>query len=99
VTNPVTATTAGYYGTTPDANPLIGWDTQIPGLMHAAGFSGHGLMHAPITALLVRGIATNDTVLVDGRRAVRIPGSEQVLFLDRFDPGRDFSAAGEHAVL
>jgi hypothetical protein len=56
-------------------------------------------MHAPITALLVRGIATNDTVLVDGRRAVRIPGSEQVLFLDRFDPGRDFSAAGEHAVL
>ena len=42
----LTATTSGYYGTTPDANPLIGIDTNLDNLVHAAGFSGHGLMHA-----------------------------------------------------
>jgi glycine/D-amino acid oxidase-like deaminating enzyme len=37
------ATTCGFYGTTPDANPLIGRDTHQQNLVHAVGFSGHGL--------------------------------------------------------
>ncbi|MFH1866828.1 MAG: FAD-binding oxidoreductase [Patescibacteria group bacterium] len=52
----VTSITCGYYETTPDHNPMIGFDDGMVNLVHAAGFSGHGLMHAPITALLVREI-------------------------------------------
>jgi sarcosine oxidase subunit beta len=44
---------AGLYEDTPDRLPLIGWDPSIPRLIHAAGFSGHGLMHAPFTAATV----------------------------------------------
>ncbi|HEY4642774.1 MAG TPA: FAD-dependent oxidoreductase, partial [Thermoanaerobaculia bacterium] len=51
--------TCGYYGQTPDANPLIGIDGQVQNLIHAAGFSGHGLMHAPITAYLVTRIVSS----------------------------------------
>lgn len=54
------ATTSGFYGTTPDANPLIGYDTHQQNLIHAVGFSGHGLMHAPITALLVEALVTGE---------------------------------------
>src|SRR5919204_538338 len=42
------ATTCGYYGVTPDAVPLIGFDAELSNLVHAAGFSGHGVMHAPV---------------------------------------------------
>ncbi len=45
--------TAGFYEDTPDHNPLIGFDPWTPNLVHAAGFSGHGLMHAPFTAAAV----------------------------------------------
>ncbi len=53
-------TSCGYYGVTPDANPLIGFDAQQENLLHAAGFSGHGLMHAPITAVLVEALLAGD---------------------------------------
>jgi len=45
----VTVTT-GFYNTTPDHNPLFGYDLNIHNLVHAVGFSGHGLMHAPFSA-------------------------------------------------
>lgn len=47
------AVTAGFYEDTPDHNPLIGYDLVVPNLIHAAGFSGHGLMLAPFTAWIV----------------------------------------------
>lgn len=47
------ATTCGYYDVTPDHNPLIGYDPVVSNLIHAAGFSGHGVMHAPFTAIIV----------------------------------------------
>lgn len=65
--------TCGFYGDTPDHNPLIGWDPQVKGLMHACGFSGHGLMHAPITAALVTGLIAKtyeDIVLHDKKEQV-----------------------------
>lgn len=49
----MTAVTAGYYDVTPDHNPLIGFDSDVSNLIHAAGFSGHGVMHAPFTALII----------------------------------------------
>lgn len=50
---PLTATTAGFYEDTPDHNPFIGYDPIVPNLIHVAGFSGHGLMHAPFSARIV----------------------------------------------
>jgi sarcosine oxidase, subunit beta len=45
--------TTGFYEDTPDHNPLIGFDPKISNLIHCAGFSGHGLMHAPFSAYIV----------------------------------------------
>jgi sarcosine oxidase subunit beta len=92
------ATTGGYYGVTPDANPLIGVDANQPNLVHAAGFSGHGVMHAPITALLVEAILCGDAR--DGRVRLPVPFADHTIDLAAFDPARDFSrSALEAAVL
>lgn len=82
------ATTGGFYGVTPDANPLIGRDTRQQNLIHAVGFSGHGLMHAPITALLVEAILTNE--LAEGRARLPTPFAHASIDLSTFDPARSF---------
>ncbi|HEY7832387.1 MAG TPA: FAD-binding oxidoreductase [Ktedonobacterales bacterium] len=84
------ATTCGYYAMTPDASPLIGVDAHQRNLVHAAGFSGHGLMHAPITALLVEAIIAGD-VGTDGRVRLPEPFAEHTIDSTTFDPRRDFS--------
>lgn len=43
----------GYYGVTPDNNPVIGFNPGAEGWIDACGFSGHGIMHAPATGLAV----------------------------------------------
>ena len=85
------ATTCGFYGATPDANPLIGRDVHQENLIHAVGFSGHGLMHAPITALLVEAILSGD---VD-HKYVRLPApfDHATINLNTFDPGRVFESS------
>ena len=62
--------TTGFYEDVPDHNPLIGWDPFVANLMHAAGFSGHGLMHAPFTA------ATVARLVAAGRNleTIQLPG-------------------------
>jgi sarcosine oxidase, subunit beta len=47
------AVTTGFYDTTPDHNPLFGYDGVVENLVQAVGLSGHGLMHAPFSALIV----------------------------------------------
>jgi glycine/D-amino acid oxidase-like deaminating enzyme len=92
------ATTSGFYGMTPDAVPLIGIDAEVRNLVHAAGFSGHGVMHAPISALLVEAIVAGDV----SEGAVRLPPpfSAHALSLAAFDPRRDFAlSTSESAVL
>ena len=49
----IAAATTGFYDTTPDHNPLFGYDGKVENLIHAAGLSGHGVMHAPFSALIV----------------------------------------------
>ena len=44
---------AGHYEMTPDHNPVLGEHPVLPGLVFAAGFSGHGLMMSPATGLVV----------------------------------------------
>jgi sarcosine oxidase subunit beta len=41
------------YEMTPDDHPILGAVPGTPGLYIAAGFSGHGFMHAPATAQLI----------------------------------------------
>ena len=85
------ATTCGFYGSTPDANPLIGRDSNQQNLVHAVGFSGHGLMHAPITALLVEAVLTDS---VDhGRVRIPAPFDHATIDLNTFNPGRAFESS------
>ena len=92
------ATTCGYYGMTPDGVPLIGFDPQLWNLIHAAGFSGHGIMHAPITALLVEKLITSETE--NGTLRLPAPFDSHTLALPAFGPARDFATSTrESAVL
>lgn len=67
----VTATTSGYYATTPDHNPFLGFDPAVPNLVRLVGFSGHGAMFGPFTALVAGALADAgrdvDTVAALGR--------------------------------
>lgn len=51
------ATTGGYYATTPDHNPFLGFDRKRPNLLRLVGFSGHGAMMAPFTARVATALA------------------------------------------
>lgn len=64
------------YAVTPDNHPII--EETLPGLVTAAGFSGHGFQHAPATAQIVSDlIFGGDTDIVD------VP----MLAADRFELG------------
>lgn len=52
---------AGLYEVTPDAHPVLGAVDELAGFYVAAGFSGHGFMHGPITGLLL------SELILDGR--------------------------------
>ncbi|MFD1514061.1 NAD(P)/FAD-dependent oxidoreductase [Halomarina rubra] len=65
---------AGLYAVTPDHHPIL--EETMPGLVTAAGFSGHGFQHAPATGQLVAELCVDGaTSLVD----------VDVLSSDRFD--------------
>lgn len=53
----IQATTSGYYGTTPDHNPFLGYDRALGGLIRLVGFSGHGAMMGPFTARVALALA------------------------------------------
>lgn len=69
----ITATTSGFYGTTPDHNPFLDYDPRLSNLMRLVGFSGHGAMFGPFTALVAAALAEAggplDQVDVLGSRA------------------------------
>lgn len=44
---------AGSYEITPDHMPVLGRHPDLPNYVDASGFSGHGIMHAPATGLLM----------------------------------------------
>lgn len=46
---------AGLYAVTPDRHPVV--EETAPGLLTAAGFSGHGFQHAPATGKIVAELA------------------------------------------
>jgi sarcosine oxidase subunit beta len=67
---------AGLYAVTPDHHPVV--EETLPGLLTAAGFSGHGFQHAPATGKLVTELA------FDGEASL-VDVSE--LSSDRFETG------------
>jgi sarcosine oxidase, subunit beta len=75
----IRASWACYYEMTPDDHPIVGAVPGVEGLYIAAGFSGHGFMHAPATARLIV------EEMLDGR-AETLDISD--LSLARFQTGR-----------
>jgi sarcosine oxidase, subunit beta len=53
----IEAVTTGFYDVTPDHNPFFGFDPLVGNLIHACGFSGHGLMHSPFSGRIVAAMA------------------------------------------
>ena len=68
---------AGFYEDTPDKHPIIGRVASVPGLVCCAGFSGHGLMHAPAAGEAIA------ELIVDGKTSVDIGA----LSFERFAKG------------
>ena len=67
---------AGLYEDTPDKHPILGHIASVPGFVSAAGFSGHGLMHAPavgeaIAELIIDGKTTLDISALSYERFAR----------------------------
>jgi len=56
---------AGYVDSTPDGVPVIGEVPSVPGLILAAGFSGHGFGIGPGSGHLIADIATGAAPIVD----------------------------------
>jgi len=67
---------SGLYEVTPDHMPVLGRHPALPNYLDASGFSGHGVMHAPATGMLMA------EEILDGR-AHSIDIDE--LRVDRFD--------------
>ena len=62
---PMTASWAGYIDSTPDGVPAIGELAEVPGLILAAGFSGHGFGIGPGAGHLIADLVTGATPIVD----------------------------------
>jgi glycine/D-amino acid oxidase-like deaminating enzyme len=56
---------AGLIDVTPDAVPVIGGVSHMPGLFIATGFSGHGFGIGPGAGRLAADLVAGDTPIVD----------------------------------
>ena len=56
---------AGFYEDTPDKHPILGPIDEVPGFIGAAGFSGHGLMHAPAAGEVIAQVVCGEPTSVD----------------------------------
>jgi sarcosine oxidase subunit beta len=74
----VRRTWRGLYPMTPDGSPIVGWSREVPGLLHATGMCGQGLMLGTgvgeLAARMVTGTAT----------------AEDEIILGEFSPYREF---------
>ncbi len=77
---PVVASWAGFVDSTPDGVPVIDHLPAMPGLILAAGFSGHGFGIGPGASHLVADIATGQDPIVDPRpyRLSRFGGGAKI---------------------
>lgn len=66
----------GLYENTPDKHPIVGRIEGVEGFVSAAGFSGHGVMHAPAIGELVA------ELIVDGRTSLDLTPLRASRFAD-----------------
>ena len=74
----------GLYPMSPDGSPLVGWNNEIGGLIHATGMCGQGFMLGPgvgeVVARLILGKTTDDDkVILDGFSPYRKFGGQESL--------------------
>lgn len=74
----------GLYPMTPDGSPLVGWDRNLQGFLHATGMCGQGFMLGPGIGELVTRMITGETT----------PDDQTTL--QEFSPYREF--AGHEAL-
>jgi len=74
----VRRTWRGLYPMTPDGSPLVGWNRDVKGLLHATGMCGQGLMLAP-------GIAEVIARMIAGKT-----NASDKIILNEFSPYRKF---------
>jgi len=68
----------GLYPMTPDGSPLVGWNRQIRGLLHATGMCGQGLMLGPGSGEVVARLIANQST------------ADDQMILEEFSPYRKF---------
>ncbi|MEK7485572.1 MAG: FAD-dependent oxidoreductase [Planctomycetota bacterium] len=66
------AATCGYYDVSPDDRAILGEDPRIQGLIHAIGFSGHGVMHAPAVGDQIAQLVQRKTTTIDWKQALAL---------------------------
>lgn len=74
----------GLYPMTPDGSPLVGWNRDVEGLLHASGMCGQGFMLGPgvgeVVARLIAGKSTDeDRIVLEGFSPYRKFGGEEAL--------------------
>jgi sarcosine oxidase subunit beta len=74
----VRRTWRGLYPMTPDGSPVVGWNRTVPGLLHATGMCGQGLMLGTGVGELVARLVTRTTTPQDD------------IILAEFSPYREF---------
>jgi sarcosine oxidase subunit beta len=75
----------GLYPTSPDGSPLVGWNNQVKGLLHATGMCGQGFMLGPGVGQMVARMVTSgeftdeDKVILEGFSPYRSFGGGETL--------------------
>jgi sarcosine oxidase subunit beta len=74
----------GLYPMSPDGSPLVGWNNEVEGLLHATGMCGQGFMLGPgvgeVVARLISNKSTEeDSIILQGFSPYRSFGAEEAL--------------------
>ena len=74
----------GLYPMSPDGSPLVGWNNEVEGLLHATGMCGQGFMLGPgvgevVARLISKKSTEEDTVILQGFSPYRSFGEEEAL--------------------
>ncbi len=74
----------GLYPMSPDGSPLVGWNNEVEGLLHATGMCGQGFMIGPgvgeVVARLISNESTEeDSIILQGFSPYRSFGEEEAL--------------------
>lgn len=74
----------GLYPMTPDGSPLLGWNREVEGLLHATGMCGQGFMLGPgvgevVARMIAQKATEDDKIILEGFHPYRKFGGEETL--------------------